>query len=77
LSAGGATGLDLPLLALVSLVAFADFTTLSSRRHAAFIRGGGSPLPTIYNPSFIVFHITGIIVCATWFAQCILYNTYG
>jgi len=40
LSVGGATGLDLPLLALVSLVAFADFTTLSSRKHAAFIRGG-------------------------------------
>ncbi len=38
--------------------------------------GGGSPLPTIYSPSFIVFHITGII-CMTWFAQCILYNTYG
>jgi len=40
LNVGGAIGLDLPLLALVSLVVFADFITIFSHKHVAFIRGG-------------------------------------
>jgi hypothetical protein len=39
LNIGGAAGLDLLLLALVSLVVFADFITLSSRKNVTFIRG--------------------------------------